>query len=621
MKIPKKEQILRGVPVSSGFAIGKFFIFHRFLPSYKERVIQDSEIEFEKQRFERAIKATELELNTLKNEIRREMGSDLAELISFQITLLYDQDLFKGTIGFIENQKRNAAFAYSEVLKKYIVPLAEAKTPFFRERIADITDVSSRVLSNILGVELPSIYEVTPGSIIVAYDLVPSEAALLDRNRIAGVAIEAGGKTSHTAIMTKAKEIPAVVGIENLLKKATYLVEENTTLENQVVLDGLRGLLIIEPTEKRIDFYKKEEKRTQKQKTYLFTLKESESTTKDGKHIDVSANIEFVAETVSAIENGARGVGLFRTEYLYLARRRPVTEDEQEQIYSAVAIKMKPDPVIIRTFDFGGDKIIPGYTEPNPFLGWRAIRLCFDNQELFVNQIKAILRASTKGNVKLMLPMISSLDELRQAKAFIEQAKDELGKKSILFDHNIDLGVMVETPSCALLAESFAKECNFFSIGSNDLTQYTLAVDRDNKRVAKLFDSLHPAVLKLIKTTIDAAHNNGIWVGLCGEFATDPLGIILLVGMGIDELSMVSSIIPLAKKIIRSIDFSIAQEISRQVLALTTAKDVADLINSNLETKYPILVKFLHDIQRETGSLSKRLPHKGFSKIPSESEH
>jgi len=605
LKIPNKEQILRGIPVSPGFAIGNIFFYQRFLPTYKEHILADNDIETEKQRFEHAVKETERELNLLKDEIRREMGSDLAELISLQIALLYDQDLYNQTINFIETRKRNAEFAYSEVLKKYIVLLNEAKTLFFRERLTDITDVSTRVLSNILGVELPSIYEVAPGSIIVAYDLVPSEAALLDHERVGGIAIEAGGKTSHTAIMTKAKEIPTVVGIENLLKKITHLSENNETVKNQVILDGSRGILITEPTEKRVIFYNKEKERIQRQRHYLHTMKESESTTKDGKHIDISANIEFVADAVSALQNGARGIGLFRTEYLYLARRRPVTEDEQEQIYVDVVEKMKPYPVIIRTFDFGGDKIIPGYNEPNPFLGWRAIRLCFDNPELFLNQIKAILRASIKGNIKIMLPMISNIEELRQSKIFIEKAKNELLAKNIKFDNNIELGIMVETPSCVMLADKFAAECNFFSIGSNDLTQYTLAVDRDNKRVAKLFDSLHPSVLKLIKIAIDAAHNHGIWVGLCGEFASDPLGIILLIGMGIDELSMVSSVIPLAKKIIRSIDFSFAQEVSRAVLEMASAREVANFLNTKLQSATPELSKFLAKIESSTESASK----------------
>ncbi len=584
----KKELILRGIPVSPGFAIGKVFVYKRFIPSYRERIIADSEIKNELARFQNAIFATERELRFLQNEIRQEMGQDLAELISLQISLLLDQELLQETINFIVNHKRNAEFAYSEVLKKYLIPLNDAKTPFFKERLADIIDVSTRVLRNISGEELPSIYEITPGSILVAYDLLPSEAALLDPNRIAGVATEVGGKTSHTAIMTKGKEIPCVVGIEHLMKSVA-------SPPSQIILDGSRGLLIIEPMEKRISFYKKEIEHIKKQRSYLASLKESESSTLDGKYIDISANIEFVAETLSALENGCRGIGLFRTEYLYLAKRGPVSEDEQTLIYSDVADKMKPYPVIIRTFDFGGDKLIPGYFESNPFLGWRAIRLCFDNMELFMNQIKAILRANTKGNVKLMLPMISSIEELRKAKLIIEQAKNDLKIKGVSFDPNLEVGIMVETPSCALLAEHFAQECNFFSIGSNDLTQYTLAVDRDNDRVQKLYDHLHPAVLKLIKQTIDAAHKNGIWVGLCGEFASDPFGVIVLVGLGIDELSMVPFAIPVAKKIIRSIDFSTVKEIAQQCLNMTSPKDVSDFLKENIKIKFPALAKFLND--------------------------
>jgi phosphotransferase system enzyme I (PtsI) len=597
LKTIKKGQILRGIPVSPGFAIGNIFIYQRFLPTYREQQIAENEIKSEKQRFQRAIKETEQELNLLKDEIRREMGSDLAELISLQIALLFDQDLYNGTMNIIETEKRNAEYAYSEVLKKYIVPLNEAKTPYFRERLADIMDVSTRVLSNILGVELPSIYEVAPGSIIVAYDLLPSEAALLDRTRVAGIAIEGGGKTSHTAIMTKAKEIPAVVGIENLLKKVSLLVPQNVSKNNRIILDGSRGILITDPTEKQFLFYQKEQERIKKQRNYLYSLKESESVTRDGKHIDISANIEFVAEAMSALSNGARGIGLFRTEYLYLSRRRPVTEDEQTEIYATVAQEMKPYPVIIRTYDFGGDKIIPGYTEPNPYLGWRAIRLCFDNPELFLNQIRAILRASVKGNVKIMLPMITEIDELKQAKVFIDQAKKELRVKSIPFDENIELGIMVETPSCVLMADKFASECNFFSIGSNDLTQYTLAVDRDNKRVAKLYHSFNPAVLKLIRLTIEAAHRNNIWVGLCGEFASDPYGIMILTGLGIDELSMVSATIPLAKKIIRSIDYGFTQEVAQKILDMHSAQEAEKYLKSQLEVKYPELANFLDKLE------------------------
>ncbi|MEO0131823.1 MAG: phosphoenolpyruvate--protein phosphotransferase [candidate division WOR-3 bacterium] len=595
----RRELLLHGIGVSPGIAIGPVFIYQRFLPTYKERELTTEQIPQEIDRFNKAIKETEKELKRLKDEIRREMGRDLAELISVQLSLLYDPELYDATIKYIETQHRNAEYAFSQVLKKYIVPLNETKTLYFKERIADIMDVSSRVLRNILGIELPSIYEVSPGTIIIAHELLPSEAALLDKDRIVGVATEMGGKTSHTAIMTRAKEVPAVIGIENLIKKVKAFIPgvQKTTLN--AIVDGQRGILILSPTEKRLEFYQNEIARITKQKNYLISLKSEEAITKDGKHIDISANIEFVAEAHSALNYGARGIGLFRTEYLFLARHRPITEDEQVEIYSDVARIMNPYPVIIRTFDLGGDKILPGYEEPNPYLGWRAIRLCLDNPELFLFQIKAILRASIHGNLKIMLPMISDLEELKRAKEFINRAKKELKEKNIPFDENIEIGIMVETPACALLAEHFATECNFFSIGSNDLTQYTLAVDRDNMRVAKLYNNLHPAVLNLIKNTISTGHRHGIWVGLCGEFASDPYGIIILLGMQIDELSMIPSIIPLAKKIVRGIDYEFAQTVSNEVLGMSTAEEVVNYINTKLTSTYPELSKFLAELEAQ----------------------
>jgi phosphotransferase system enzyme I (PtsI) len=593
----KKELILHGIGVSQGIAVGNIFIYKRFLPNFKERELTPEQITHEVVRFNNAIKETEGELKLLKDEIRREMGNDLAELISVQLSLLYDPDLYEATIKFIENNKRNAEFAFSEVLKKYLIPLNETKTPYFKERIADIIDVSNRVLRNMLGIELPSIYEISPGSVILAYDLLPSEAALLDKDRICGIAIEAGGKTSHTAIMTRAKEIPAVVGINNLIKKVTNLLDTNVTQTLKAVVDGGRGILIVSPTEKRLMFYQNEMGRLTKQRNYLYSLKAEEPITRDGKHIDISANIEFVAEANAALNNGARGIGLFRTEYLFLAKRRPITEEDQAMIYQEVAQIMKPYPVVIRTFDLGGDKILPGYEESNPYLGWRAIRLCLANPELFLFQIKAILRASINGNIKIMLPMISDFEEVKQAKNLIEEAKKQLKEKNIPFDEHIEVGIMVETPACAILADQFATECNFFSIGSNDLTQYTLAVDRDNMRVAELYNSLHPAVLNLIKNTIEAAHRHSIWVSLCGEFASDPYGIIILVGMQIDELSMIPSSIPLVKKIIRSIDYSFAEEVSKTVLKMNTAQEVTTFIENQLNHHYPELAKFLDELE------------------------
>lgn len=571
----KKEKILRGIPVSSGYIIGRTFIYENFFAKLSAHPIKEQEISQEITRFEAAIDETEQELKELYEQVKREMGRDLAEFISVQISLLKDQDTLQKTKDFIKENKLNAEFAYSEVQKRLAAPVAASSVAFFRERIADILDVANRVLRNLLHDELPPIHEIEKGSIIIAHNLLPSEAALLNPNQVLGVITETGGKTAHTAIIIKAKEIPAVMGVENIIKQI-----EN---EKSVILDGFRGIVILDPTDKRLEFYKQEIEKFDRRKKHFFQLKEVDPITKDGKYIDLSANIEFIAESYTAQQYGARGIGLFRTEYLYLAKHRAPTEEEQYQVFAEVAAKMKPYPVIIRTFDLGGDKVIPGYIESNPFLGWRAIRFCFDDIELFKNQLRAILRASAVGNVKVMFPMVSTIEEVKRARLLLNEAQKELKAKKIPFDDEMEVGIMIEIPSAALKADALAKECNFFSIGSNDLTQYTLAVDRTNERVSRLYDHLHPAVLRLIKDTIEAAHRHNIWVGLCGEFAADPLGIIILVGLGIDELSMTPVNIPLAKQIIRSLDTTKAAAIAEHILKYNTPLEVTRYIQKNVD--------------------------------------
>jgi len=573
----KKERILRGIPVSSGYVIGKTFIYENLFPQLTAVPIAD--VSKEIARLEQGLAETEQELKELYEQVRREMGRDLAEFIGVQISLLKDQETIEKTKEFIKTNKQNAEFAYAEVCKKLAAPVAGSSVAFFRERFADIIDVTNRVLRNLMNEALPQVHEISEGSIIVTHNLLPSEAALLDKNRVLGVVTETGGKTAHSAIMVKAKEIPAVMGVENIKK---HLKSGET-----IILDGFRGIVILDPTPKRLEFYQKETEKIERRKKYLFQLKTADPITQDGKFIDLSANIEFIAECYTAQQYGARGIGLFRTEYLYLARRRPPTEEEQYQIFAEVATAMKPYPVIIRTFDLGGDKVIPGYTEANPFLGWRAIRFCFDDKELFKKQLRAILRAGASGNVKIMFPMVASLEEIRRAKLLLKEAKKELALQKVPFDDQMEIGIMIEIPSAALKADALAKECNFFSIGSNDLTQYTLAVDRTNERVAKLYDHMHPAVLKLIRETIEAGHRANIWVGLCGEFAADPLGIVLLVGLGIDELSMTPASVPLAKEIIRTLDTAKAQAIAQKALELNTPLEVTRYLQKEIGEKFP----------------------------------
>lgn len=584
----KKERIFRGIPVAPGFAQGPAFLYQPYLPDVKEEILKPEQTDEEVKRFYNAIQTVEQELRRLYQQVQKEMGRDFAEFIDVQLTLLTDEEVLSRTERFIRENLRNAEFAYNQSLKQLTLSGKGMQLSFFRERFADMADVSARVLSVLLGDNLPSIFSLKPGSVLVAHQLPPSEAALIDPEKVAGIVLEAGGKTSHTAIMAKAKEIPAIVGADAILKQVNEY--------DLILVDGYRGLAIVNPTSNRLRTYEAEIKRYQRRRASLRALVEEEPVTLDGKMIDLSANVEFLMEARIAKQNGARGVGLFRTEYLYLARRRPPTEDEQYEIFREVAELFKPFPVIIRTFDLGGDKVIPGYSEANPFLGWRAIRFCLDDISLFKNQLRAILRASTAGNVKIMFPMVASIEELRRAKLLVEEVKKELKKEGAAFDDGTEIGVMVETPAAAILAHQFARESRFLSIGSNDLTQYTLAVDRGNERVAKLFNHLHPAVLRLIKNTIEAAHSQGVWVGMCGEFGADPLGVVLLLGMGVDEISVVPGLIPETKQIIRAVDTAAAAEIAEQALNLSTALEVERLLQRELHRRFPRLSRVVFKV-------------------------
>lgn len=581
----KQEMILRGISVSAGFVLGRAFLYRPQGPAVSEREIEAGAVENEVKRFYRAVRAAERELRMLHSRVKREMGADFAEFIAVQLALVADPDAMRDTEQFIRERRRNAEFAFAQVFNRAAAAVADSKAVLMRERALDIADVAGRVLRHLAGEAVSSLLDVQPGTILVARDLPPSEAALLDPRRVVGLVLEAGGKTSHTAIMAKAKELPAVVGVGQ--------IGERIATGDPVFVDGFRGLVIVNPSSNRLRAYDEEIDRRAAHVADLSKLDELEPVTLNNRTIDLSANIEFLAEARVAKQHGARGIGLYRTEYMYLARRRAPTEDEQYAAYAEVAKLFKPHPVLIRTFDLGGDKILPGYTESNPFLGFRAIRLMFENPDLFGAQIRAILRASAHGNVKMMLPMVATIEEVRRARLLIERAKRELRAQGRAFDENFEYGIMVEIPSAAIMADRLAQECNFLSIGSNDLTQYTLAVDRGNERVAKLFDHFHPAVLQLIKQTIDAAHRRGIWVGLCGEFASDPLGIILLIGLGIDELSTSPGALPEAKNIIRSIDTDVAAEVAALAMKQSTALEVQRLLRRELDKRFPQLASSL----------------------------
>ncbi len=574
-----KERILKGIAVSKGIAQGTVFIYETEEVEVFQTPILPVYLKEETERLLKALEKTKQDLINIQERINLEIGEDFAQFLDAQIMMLSDREIIDTVNRRIFEEKKNAEYIYQQVINDYAKKLSESKDQYLKERVADIWDVGMRVLRNLLGLTHSSIVKVPSESIIVAHDISPSEAALINPTNILAIATEVGGRTSHTAITARALEIPAVLGIKGLMRKI-----ENGQI---VIIDGDRGILIRHPSEGRIHFYETAKKKEEEREKALSPFCELPPKTRDGRYIDVSANIEFFAEYTHAQKYGAEGIGLFRTEFLYLTRRGNPSEEEQYRVYNALAQRMKPRSVIIRTYDLGGDKIFSDYHEANPFLGWRAIRVCLDDLDFFKIQLRAILRASVNKNVKIMFPMISTYEEIKRINLIFSKVKKELKSKNIEFDEEIQLGIMVETPSAALMSSHLAHQVDFFSIGSNDLTQYALGVDRGNEKISQLFDHFHPAVLHLIKRIIDAGHHAHIWVGLCGELAADPLAIPLLLGLGLDELSMNPASIPRAKMVLRSITIPECEEIAEGALNLRTALEVKRYLRRAIHKKFP----------------------------------
>ncbi len=574
-----REKILKGIAVSKGIAQGSTFVYESKRVDVFKTTILSVYLKDETERFENAINKTRQDLLDIQQHLNQEIGENFAEFLDAQIMMLSDKTIIDEVKKRIREDRVNAEYAYHEVMNDYAAKLEETRDSYLKERVADIWDVTTRALRNLMSLTHSSIHDIPAESIVIAHDISPSEAALIDPKKILGIATEVGGRTSHTAITARALEIPAVLAIEGLMDKV-----ENG--EN-ILLDGDRGILIKNPSGGRIQFYRRAKEKDKQLEKALSPYCEMPSKTQDGKHIDISANIEFFSEYTHVRKYGADGIGLFRTEFLYLTRRGSPTEDEQYRVYKALAERMKPHPIIIRTYDLGGDKIFSDYHEANPFLGWRAIRVCLDDLDFFKMQLRAILRASVTKNVKIMFPMIATYEEIKRINLIFEKTKKELRAKNIKFDDEIQVGIMVETPSAAILADDLAHQVDFFSIGSNDLTQYTLAVDRGNEKISQMFDHFHPAVLQLIKKVIDSGHNAHIWVGLCGELAADPLAIPILIGMGIDELSMNPASIPRAKMVLRSITVGTCEQIAKTVTGFRTALEVKRYMRRIMHEKFP----------------------------------
>ncbi|HRY48053.1 MAG TPA: phosphoenolpyruvate--protein phosphotransferase [Candidatus Paceibacterota bacterium] len=564
------EKVFRGIPVSPGVCRASVLV----LGNRKEEVpafqLRDEEIPAQIERFEHALVTTRQQIGQIQKQVSAAMGAKDALIFEAHLLLLEDPTLMDETIRLIRDQKVNAEKAFHQVAQKYAETLAAIDDEYLRERAADMRDVCSRVLGNMLGWDYgPDFHQLTQPCIIISQDLTPSTTAQLDRTKILGFATDVGSKTSHTAILARSLEIPAVVGLSD--------ISSQLITGQQVLLDGFNGLVILNPTDQTLFEYGHLVRRQLDLHQKLESVHDAAAITLDGRRIILSANIEQAQDTGSVQAAGAEGVGLFRTEFLYLNRDVLPSEEDQFQAYVQVASALKPQPVVIRTLDLGGDKFLSHLHLPkemNPFLGWRAIRFCLQERDLFRIQLRAILRASVYGNVKMMYPMISGLDELQQANALVAECQEQLRRDNLPFNDHLEIGAMIEIPSAVLVADALANHVQFFSLGTNDLIQYTLAVDRLNERIAHLYEPTHPAIIKLIHQTVQAAQRHGLWTGLCGEMAGDPSLIPLLLGLGVDELSVACSLVPQTKYLIRRLRFSDTQELAQAAFTCESPSEI-----------------------------------------------
>lgn len=564
----EKNMLLQGIAGSNGIIAGEAYIYQENIEIDKTS-IEEAEINFELDKVEKAVFLTEQQIQKIREVATRDFGEEKAVIFDAHLLILNDPMLVPEIRETIEREKVQAGYAVQKSIEKLLEMFADIEDEYLKERVSDIKDVGSRLIRNILGVSNESIEDIGFDVVIVAHDLTPSDTATMDKKHIKGFATDIGGRTSHTAIMARSLGIPSVLGLGD----ATVKIKSG----DYIILDGGEGKVIVDPDAEQIEKYEVKAKQYKDELDSLVSNVRLPAITTDGRSIEISANIGSPFDIEASMSYGAEGVGLYRTEFLYMNRDTIPSEDEQFEAYKIAAEKFDNKPIIIRTLDIGGDKKLPYLEFPhemNPFLGWRAIRICLERKDLFKTQLRAILRASAYGNVLIMYPMISGIEEVIEANQVLKEAKKELIAEGIPFNEDIKTGVMIEIPSAALTADIIINEVEFFSIGTNDLCQYTLAVDRMNEKISKLYQPFHPGVLRLIKSTIDASHRVGKFTGMCGEMAGDPAAALILLGMGLDEFSMSASAIPRIKKIIRSVSYERAKVIAEHVLTMRSSSEI-----------------------------------------------
>ncbi len=571
----EEEILLHGVGASAGIAIGKALLMKKDGIVVEEKTVDDPSVELE--RLQKAIERSAREVEKIRHTAMEKIGSDQARIFEAQLLILSDPVFFEGIKKKITRNKKNAEFIVSSEFSKEIDQLRRSKNEIFKQRATELEDAMNRILRNLAEAKLKSRFEGTP--IVVTTELTPADAVLLSRNSVLGYVSDFGGARSHASILSRSLGIPAVVG----LKDATKHVRDGA----EIILDGYRGIIVVNPSEETVRKFRERKKWCDQLDSELMAEASKPALTTDGRMVSVEANIELLEELPLLKTHGADGIGLFRTEPLIIDSESVPDEDEQAEIFEKLVGEVKPNAVVFRTFDIGGDKIfVEDHAERNPFLGWRGIRMMLDRPELLKEQFRAILRTSALGKCKIMYPMVATVEEVIRANELLEEAKKSLDADGVKYDKDIEVGVMIEIPSAALMSREISEHVNFLSIGTNDLTQYLLAVDRTNELVANKFEEFHPSVLRTIKLIIDSGHDAGIKVAMCGEMAGNPLATVMLLGMGLDEFSAVSSMLPVLKKIIRGTNYKNARKFSRQLLRMDSADEIKDALNDYLKTRF-----------------------------------
>ena len=574
----KKEVVLKGIPAAPGIAIGQAYLYAKYIPRVSERSLGDDKVEKEIERLAHAIAKADKELSKILSFAQQKLGDAKAKIFEAQVMILHDPYLNRALLQRIRSEKKNAEFIVQTEIDKYRLLMLTAPDDYMHERAHDVDDLKNRIVRNLQEEKLISRLE--GSAVIVSQALTPADTMILSRNETLGYATDTGGITSHASLLSRSLKLPAVVG----LASATA----NVTTGYTVILDGYAGVLIVNPTRKRTKEYESKRETFLRFEAKLGALRDLPAATLDGHTVDLSANIEFEEELDYVNVQGAKGIGLYRTESLLMGGVGFPTEEEQFVNYKKIVDRTYPHTVIMRTFDIGGDKVEPdSIKEENPFLGWRGIRVSLDRPEILLTQLHALMRASTRKNLAVMFPMVTDVSEVRRAKEYIRQAKVELRARKLRFDNALRVGVMIEIPAAAYMAEEIAREVDFISVGTNDLIQYTLAVDRGNAIVSKLYREFHPAVLRTLRHIVEAAHREKKWVGMCGEMAGDPLATILLLGLGFDELSVIPAILPEIKKIVRSVKLADARRVAKEAMKFSSTEEVESYVTKAIHTMCP----------------------------------